>query len=139
MRPSAAILGAFHGAVAESYRREIGRRTRRGLEGRAIAGKPAGGRAYGYVAAAQSESGDVEIDPVQAEVVLRIFMMYADGQSPRAIAETLNAENVPSPGSTFSACPASPWEAFETRLYREADAARQQTATGTLLYVSGDS
>lgn len=44
---SAAVLSAVIGSMAEQYRKEIGRRTRRGLEGRARAGKSAGGRAYG--------------------------------------------------------------------------------------------
>src|SRR5690606_4276096 len=80
---------------------EIARRTRRGLEGLARSGKPTGGRAYGYISAADSGTGQLEIDPQQAEIVRRIFEMYADGASPRAIAERLNAEGVPSPGSSW--------------------------------------
>ena len=99
---SASVLGAITGAMSEQYRREIGRRTRRGLEGLARARKSTGGRAYGYIAASKSPSGDREIDREQAAVVVRIFQMYADGMSPRAIAEQLNAEGVPSPGSTWN-------------------------------------
>src|ERR1043165_5257553 len=75
---SSVVLGAVLGAMGEGYRQEIGRRTRRGLEGRARAHKPTGGRAFGYLAARDSESGDREIDPAQADVVRRIFKMYAD-------------------------------------------------------------
>ena len=99
---SAGILGAVNGAMSEQYRREIGRRTRRGLEGLARAKKPTGGRSYGYIAATDSPSGEREIDPEQALVVVRIYQMYADGMSPRAIAEQLNVERVPSPGSHWN-------------------------------------
>ena len=74
---SAGILGAINGAISEHYRREIGRRTRRGLEGLARAKKPTGGRPYGYIAATDSPSGEREIDPEQALVVVRIFQMLS--------------------------------------------------------------
>lgn len=96
---SAGVMSAVTGAMSEQYRKEIGRRTRRGLEGLARAGKSAGGRAYGYVPAKQSASGKIEIDRAQAKVVRRIFKMYAQGASARSIANTLNAERVPSPGA----------------------------------------
>ena len=100
-RDESKILLAVSGAMAEAYRDEIARRTHRGLEGRARAGKPTGGKAYGYIAARDSASGQVEVNAVEAEVVRRIFMLYADGASPRTIAATLNAEGVPSPGATW--------------------------------------
>ena len=96
---SAEIMGAVGGAMASAYRKEIGRRTRRGLEGLARAGKSAGGRAYGYIPAAKSESAEIEIDQTQAAVVRRIFELFADGHSPRGIASTLNSEGVGSPGA----------------------------------------
>ncbi len=99
---SAGILGAVNGAMSEHYRREIARRTRRGLEGLARAQRPTGGRSYGYIAATNSPSGEREIDLEQAAVVVRIFQMYADGMSPRAIAEQLNEERVLSPGSKWN-------------------------------------
>ena len=99
---SASILSAVNGAMSEHYRTEIGRRTRRGLEGLARRHKPTGGRAYGFVSAADSPSGDREIDPDQAEVVRRIFTMYADGMSPRAIASELNQEGILSPGASWN-------------------------------------
>jgi site-specific DNA recombinase len=99
---SAEIMGAVGGAMASAYRKEIGRRTRRGLEGMARNGKSAGGRAYGYVPAAQSGTGQIEIDPEQAAIVVRIFTMFADGYSPRAISEKFNSEQVPSPGAKWN-------------------------------------
>ena len=88
-------------AMAEQGRREASYRARRGHEGLALAGKSAGGRAYSYIPAALSGTGETEIDQQQAAVVLRIFELYATGVSPRNIAARLNAEGVPSPGATW--------------------------------------
>jgi site-specific DNA recombinase len=88
-------------AVAEHARREASYRTRRGLEGRAVAGASTGGRVYGYVPARDAAGGRIEINPEQAEVVRRIFAAYASGMSTRAIAASLNADGVPSPGSAW--------------------------------------
>jgi site-specific DNA recombinase len=97
---SAGILGAVTGAMGEQYRKEIGRRVRRGLEGLARNGKSAGGRSFGYVPASQSGTGQIEVDQDQAAVVRRVYEWFADGYSPRAIAGKLNSERVPSPGSS---------------------------------------
>ena len=77
------ILG-IKSAIAEHQRREIAYRTRRGMEGLARAGKPTGGRCFGY-------------GPGEAEVVRRIFAMAAGGARPGAIALALNREGVPGP------------------------------------------
>lgn len=95
---SAAIMGAVTGAISEHYRAEIGRRTRRGLEGLALQQKPTGGKAYGY----ETVNGKRVINKAQAAIVRRIFTMYADGSSARAIASILNTEGIPSPGSTWN-------------------------------------
>lgn len=96
---SAEIMGAVGGAMASAYRKEIGRRTRRGLEGKARSGKSAGGKSYGYMSATAAGKDQRVIDPVHAAVVVRVFELYASGASARSIAATLNAEGVPSPGS----------------------------------------
>jgi len=101
-REGSKILLSVNGAMAEAYRDEIARRTHRGLEGLARARKPTGGRALGYVAARNSGTGNIEINESEASIIRRIFAMYADGASPRAIAATLNAEAVPSPGSSWN-------------------------------------
>ena len=88
-------------AMAEHARREASYRTRRGQEGKALAGQSTGGRAYGYVSAADSPTKQVEIDETQAAVVRRIFELYADGLSPRNIAARFNAEQLPSPGANW--------------------------------------
>lgn len=99
---SAGMLGAVLGASSEAYRKEIGRRTRRGLEGRARQGKTAGGHSFGYVAARASGTGQIEIDLAEAAIVRRIYSQYADGKSPRAIADELNRDKVPAPGASWA-------------------------------------
>lgn len=73
------VLG-IKSAIAEHQRRETSYRTRRALEGLAIAGKPTGGRYYN--------------DPV---IVKRIFKEAAKGVSPWVIARDLNRDQVPGP------------------------------------------
>lgn len=98
---AAGMLAAVLGASSEAYRREIGRRTRRGLEGRARAKLPTGGRAYGYYSAAESPTGDRAVHPERAEIVREIFARFAAGASLRSIASDLNARGVPSPAATW--------------------------------------
>jgi site-specific DNA recombinase len=98
---SAEIMGAVGGAMAAAYRKEIGRRTRRGLEGRARAGESAGGRAYGFIPPALSSTHRMQIDEAQAKIVRQIFEWYVAGWSPRAIAMELNRRGVASPGSSW--------------------------------------
>jgi site-specific DNA recombinase len=68
-----------------------------------LAGRFAGGRAYGYARVNRADStgeplrGVLEIEPVQAEIVRRIFTAFAAGSSSIDIAKELNAEGVPSP------------------------------------------
>ena len=99
---SAGVLGAVGGAMAEQYRREIGRRTRRGLEGLVQAGKSAGGRAYGYRSATDAGRVQRVVHEEQAAVVRRIFEAYVAGASAKTIAAQLNRDGVPSPGTTWA-------------------------------------
>jgi len=48
------------------------------------------------------DTGQMEINEREAAIVRRIFAMYADGLSARAIAALLNAEGVPSPGAKWN-------------------------------------
>jgi len=100
-RDESKLLLSVTGAAAEAYRDEISRRTRRGLEGRARAARPTGGRAYGYVSSKDSPSGHMEVHATQAETVRAIFQWFADGKSPRWIAGELNRLKVPSPGAAW--------------------------------------
>ena len=86
---SAELLGAVQGAMNSLYRKEISRRTRRGLEGRALAGLSTGGACFGYLNGA--------IDNHTAEIVRRIFEWRAEKASLATIANRLNDSNIPGP------------------------------------------
>lgn len=87
--------------------REIGRKTKRGLQGVASAGRHTGGRVYGYSRDRRLDDhgelirGLLAINPTEAEIVRRILKAYAAGQSPRSIASDLNAESIPAPGGSY--------------------------------------
>ncbi|WJS85314.1 recombinase family protein [Paracoccus sp. TOH] len=91
------------GTMNALFLKELGKKTHRGLKGRALEGKSAGGLTYGYkpvvkfAANGEPIRGDREIDPAQAKVVRRIFADYAKGISPKKIAEQLNLEKIPGP------------------------------------------
>ena len=82
---------------------QIRYRTREGMKTAVRKGKASTCLAYGYMLSQQRDgNGDRikglrEVDPVKAEIVGRIFKMYADGVSPNDIAEILNKEAVPGP------------------------------------------
>ncbi len=92
------------GTMNALFLKDLAIKTHRGMEGQVRRGKSAGGKAYGYDVVRQySEdgspiSGERKINRAEAEVVQRIFTLFAAGQSPRSIARSLNEGNVPSPG-----------------------------------------
>lgn len=86
----------------------------RGMTGQALKGYSCGGKPYGYkprpiYSPTEKDAYDrpavvaVErvIDDEQAKWARFIYEKYADGWSPRRIANELNARQVPSPGSTW--------------------------------------
>ena len=91
------------GTMNALFLKDLGTKTHRGLKGRAISGKSAGGLTYGYHAVKRLDAngepvrGDRVIAPAEADVVRRIFHDYAKGVSPRKIAEALNLERIPGP------------------------------------------
>jgi site-specific DNA recombinase len=91
------VLMAVHGLVDSLYIKELGKKTHRGLEGRALKGLHTGGRCFGYRNASSEEGVHLVIDEAEAVVVVRIFEWSANGMSLKAIARKLNAEGVPSP------------------------------------------
>ena len=94
------LLLAIQTAMAEYQRREISYRTKRGLEGLALAGKSTGGRCYGFQGA--------QIDPQEASVVRQVFARRVAGLSLAAIADELTAQGVvPARGG--------PWSRFSIR------------------------
>ena len=102
------------GTMNALFLKDLAAKTHRGLKGRALAGKSAGGLTYGYRAVIAFASGgepirgDRVIDEIEAETVRRIFRDYARGISPAKIAEQLNIETIPGPQGgkwgTLSVC-----------------------------------
>jgi len=108
------FLFAVKGAQAKTETKRIATRVHRSHKGNALAGRSTGGRTYGYKsepiydvtrkdAYGRSEivGATRVIDPAAADIVRRIFTMYADGVSPRGIAAGLNAEGIMSPGAAW--------------------------------------
>lgn len=97
------LVTALHvgmlGTMAQLFLSDLKDKTRRGLMGRVLQGRSAGGRAYGYrvVEGDPAGHGGRRIDQNEAAIVRRIFTMFASGISPRAIARRLNEEAVPGP------------------------------------------
>lgn len=88
---SAELLGAVSGAMNSIYRREISRRTKRGLEGCAMKGEPVGGRCYGY-------EDTTTIDLGRAAIVRQIFTSYGLLQcSAAGVAASLNERDILAP------------------------------------------
>lgn len=91
------------GTMNALFLKDLAQKTHRGLAGRVRDGKSGGGRAYGYdVIKALDEAGnpirgDQRVNEQEAAIVRRIFQEYVHGKSPRAIAITLNRENVAGP------------------------------------------
>ncbi len=105
------LLLAIKGAINAGYRKEIGKRTHRGMTGKAIAALPTGGKTYGYKTVYVDEKDHNgrtvsravgrEIVPEQASIIIEIFEQYASGVSPREIAHKLNQRKVPAPGAAW--------------------------------------
>ncbi|MCD2185522.1 recombinase family protein [Rhizobium sp. GN54] len=82
---------------------QIRYRTREGMKTAVKKGKASTCLAYGYKLSQQRDAngdrirGLRDVDPVKAEIVRRIYQLYADGMSPRDIAHLLNNEGVPGP------------------------------------------
>ncbi|PWR18373.1 recombinase family protein [Zavarzinia compransoris] len=91
------------GTMNALFLKDLAAKTHRGLEGRIQEGRSAGGRCYGYDVVKELDPrgepirGGRAINSAEAEVVQRIFRAFAAGHSPRAIAKTLNAGQIPGP------------------------------------------
>ncbi|MBP6106744.1 MAG: recombinase family protein [Steroidobacteraceae bacterium] len=100
---SFSMMAAVMGAAAELDRTEAAYRTRRGQEGKALACRPTGGKAYGYRSTVLPDGAKaLAIVEAEAKIVRRIFREYAAGTSPREIAARLNSDGIPSPGASWN-------------------------------------
>lgn len=85
---------AFKGLIAQDFIRNLSQKTKRGMASNAAQGLATGARLYGY---RSQPGGAIEIVPDQAEVIRRVFSLYADDRlTTRQIAALLNAEEIPS-------------------------------------------
>jgi DNA invertase Pin-like site-specific DNA recombinase len=80
--------------MSVEFRRMIKARTHGALESRAKEKRPTGGKAFGY------RNGT--IDDAEARIVREILELAADGVSDKHIATRLNAQRIPSPGSSWN-------------------------------------
>jgi len=94
---------AVAGLIGSMFLSNLRTKTFRGLKAAVLAGRLAGGKAYGYrkVAgqddAGRTVNGIFEIYPEEAEIVRRICREFAAGRSPNDIAVGLNRDGIPSP------------------------------------------
>jgi site-specific DNA recombinase len=92
------------GTMAQLFLADLREKTWRGQLGRALQGKQPGGKAFGYDVVEpdprdrRGEHGERCINEAEAATVRRIFLAFADGHSPRAVARELNEEGIPGPG-----------------------------------------
>jgi site-specific DNA recombinase len=107
-------LTGFKGLMADIFLDDLKEKTHRGLAGQALKGFNTGGRLYGYRhvpiydPTEKDEYGRPkimaarrEIDEDQAKWMRCIFEWYAEGRSPRDIADELNQRGVPAPGAAY--------------------------------------
>lgn len=90
-------LTPFKAILNDMYAKDISRKIKSVKHDKQKKGLFIGGKApYGYVVSPY-EKNKIEIDPVAADVVKRIFRMATDGASCADIAKCLNLSEVPSP------------------------------------------
>ncbi len=109
--PSGKLPYYFKGIMNEVFLDDMKAKVIRGLKGQVMRGYSAGGRVYGYkTESVLDPSGELDkfgnprklgskifVDAEQANVVRRIFGLRLNGLGYRAIAHSLNQENVPAP------------------------------------------
>jgi DNA invertase Pin-like site-specific DNA recombinase len=93
----------LRGTMGALFLKDLADKTRRGMQGVILSGRSAGSVTYGYRvrreldADGEPKRGLRDVDPVHAPIVRRIYVEYAGGRSPRAIAKSLNEERIPGP------------------------------------------
>ena len=95
------------GVMAEYQRNIIVENVKMGMKQRARNGKWNGGQVLGYdvveVPAGSGKESLLRVNPIEAELVRKIFRLYASGKGFRSIANTLNQEgHRTKPGNAFT-------------------------------------
>jgi site-specific DNA recombinase len=92
------LLLLARGMIDRLFLSDTAKRVRRGMEGLIRRGLHTGGRCFGYRNQKDSEGNTrLQVHEPEAEIVRRIFRMYADGFSLKQVAKVLNGERVTSP------------------------------------------
>ena len=100
--PVGPVIAAFKSTMNAMFLTDLASKTRRGQIALINQGRQIGRPAYGYRIANRIEGSKIirglrEIDPDTSLIVRRIYRLYLDGSSARAIARTLNEEGIPPP------------------------------------------
>jgi len=95
--PEARLIGTIKGYADEMERVKARQRVRDAHHRLASQGYSTGAKVYGYRSVHNDSHVRLEIDPEQAEVVQRIFRMYADGYGLKLVARQLNEERIAPP------------------------------------------
>jgi site-specific DNA recombinase len=130
------MFHAIKGLMDEEYVKGLREKVHRGQSGRVLNGYNPGGKCYGYVNKPIEDTSRKalygryavkgviqEIIPEEAQIVSRIFEMYAAGASYATIAKALNFEGVLSPqpprrGKVRAWCPSAIREMLLNERYR---------------------
>jgi site-specific DNA recombinase len=129
------VLLATHGIVDSLFIRELASETRRGLEGRVLKSQHHGGHIFGYRSVPIEDASrrdnygrplvvgaKLAVDEGQAKIIRRIFTLYADGLSIKAVTKQLNREHIesprPRPGRQQSWAPSSVRHVLQNERYR---------------------
>ena len=91
------LLLLARGMIDQLFLADTAKRVRRGLEGLIRRGLHTGGRCFGYRGRKDEDGTRLEIYEPEAIIVRRIFQMYSDGYSLKAVAKKLNVDGVISP------------------------------------------
>jgi DNA invertase Pin-like site-specific DNA recombinase len=108
---SAGLFFGFNSLIDALYIEKVRKATYRGLQGIALRGQHTGSRCFGYRGVPIEDPTRTDprgrplvlgarlvVDEAQAEVVRRIFTLYASGYSLKRIVRLLNSERLPAPG-----------------------------------------
>lgn len=91
------LLLLARGMIDQLFLADTAKRVRRGLEGLIRRGLHTGGRCYGYHSRRDHDGVRLEIFEPEADVVRKIFDLYAKGSSLKTISKKLNEEGISSP------------------------------------------
>lgn len=129
-QPGWELIFGVRATLNQTYLRDLGKKTKRGMETAVAKGLAACAPPYGYRTRAIENGKAIEIDEVQAAIVRRIFAEYVAGRSRAAIAERLNVEGISPPrASRRDRASAPAWQHTTIRAFLE-----NETYRGTWIW-----